>query len=75
MLHQGNSLFDLAAASDRPKGTQEGTYKAHARSLLVSHWPVDSAATVKLTTSASTLLRTIRAKALRRTIENRSFRD
>jgi hypothetical protein len=45
----------------------------------VSHWPDDSAATVKLTTIAFNALKNDpainRAEAFRRTIENRSFRD
>ncbi len=51
------SACNTAAADGTPgaegfSGLAKAFFYAGARSLLVSHWPVDSAATVKLTTSA-----------------------
>ncbi len=65
------------AAGDRPgaeglSGLARAFFYAGARSLLVSHWPVDSAAAVKLTTGAFRELRRNpaigRAEALRRSM-------
>jgi CHAT domain-containing protein len=51
------SACNTAAADGTPgaeglSGLAKAFFHAGARSLLVSHWPVDSVATVKLTTSA-----------------------
>ena len=51
------SACNTAAADGTPgaeglSGLAKAFFYAGARSLLVSHWPVDSGATVKLTTSA-----------------------
>jgi CHAT domain-containing protein/Tfp pilus assembly protein PilF len=65
------------AAGERPgaeglSGLARAFFYAGARSLLVSYWPVDSAAAVKLTTGAFAALRKNpgigRAEALRRSI-------
>jgi CHAT domain-containing protein len=69
------SACNTAAADGTPgaeglSGLAKAFFHAGARSLLVSHWPVDSVATVKLTTSAFRALEsdpTIgRAEAFRR---------
>jgi CHAT domain-containing protein len=66
------------AAGDRPgaeglSGLARAFFYAGARALLVSHWPVDSEAAVKLTTAAfSELARNPaigRAEALRRSMQ------
>ena len=69
------SACNTAAADGTPgaeglSGLAKAFFHAGARSLLVSHWPVDSAATVKLTTGAFNALRSDpaigRAEAFRR---------
>jgi CHAT domain-containing protein len=69
------SACTTAAADGTPgaeglSGLAKAFFYAGARSLLVSHWPVDSAATVKLTTSAFRILEKApaigRAEAFRR---------
>ena len=74
------SACNTAAADGTPgaeglSGLAKAFFYAGARSLLVSHWPVDSAATVKLTTGAFRALKSDkkesdqkigRAEALRR---------
>jgi tetratricopeptide (TPR) repeat protein/CHAT domain-containing protein len=66
------------AAGDKPgaeglSGLARAFFYAGARSLLVSHWPVESEAAVKLTTSAFAILSKSpgigRAEALRRSIQ------
>jgi CHAT domain-containing protein len=66
------------AAGDKPgaeglSGLARAFFYAGARSLLVSHWPVDSHATVRLTTGAFTELRKHpdigRTEALRRSMQ------
>ena len=57
------SACNTAAADGTPgaeglSGLAKAFFYAGTRSLLVSHWPVDSAATVKLTTSAFRALKT-----------------
>jgi CHAT domain-containing protein len=68
------SACNTAAADGTPgaeglSGLAKAYFYAGARSLLVSHWPVDSAATVKLITSAFRVLESDqkigRAQALR----------
>jgi CHAT domain-containing protein len=69
------SASNTAAADGTPgaeglSGLATAFFYAGARSLLVSHWPVDSAATVKLTTSVFNALKNDpaigRAEAFRR---------
>lgn len=69
------SACNTAAANGAPgaeglSGLAKAFFYAGARSLLVSHWPVDSAATVKLTTAAFDAMKKApqigRAEALRR---------
>ena len=69
------SACNTAAADGTPgaeglSGLAKAFFYAGARSILVSHWPVDSAATVKLTTSAFNILKKDpaigRAEAFRR---------
>jgi CHAT domain-containing protein len=66
------------ATGDRPgaeglSGLARAFFYAGARSLLVSHWPVDSHAAVRLTTGAFTELRKHpdigRTEALRRSMQ------
>jgi CHAT domain-containing protein len=63
---------DGSAGAEGLSGLAKAFFYAGARSLLVSHWPVDSDATVKLTTGAFHALaadRSIdRAEALRRSM-------
>ena len=63
---------DGTPGAESLSGLAKAFFYAGARSLLVSHWPVDSAATVKLTTSAFDALKKEpaigRAEAFRRAL-------
>jgi CHAT domain-containing protein len=73
------SACNTAAADGTPgaeglSGLAKAFFYAGARSLLVSHWPVDSAATVKLTTSAFRALNSDKRKSYQKIGRAEAFR-